>query len=116
MHGRWDLRCDVAIRERTDQTHDGIRRASRDDGQVGILGFVDVGQAVQAPAELDDLTAFRQGIERVGVHAAGDEIAGTQRAAFVAEDSERALRRRSLALRVRSKMQVRMVYCKTHYS
>src|SRR5690606_24584758 len=82
---------DVVIRERTGQTHGGIRCARRDDGEVGILGFADVGQAVKTAAELDDLAAFTQGIESVGGHAAADQIARAQRAAFVAEDSECAV-------------------------
>jgi len=56
-----------------------------------MLGLAEVSQAVKSAAEFDDLTAFTQGIERVGVHAAGDQIACAQRAALVAENSECAV-------------------------
>lgn len=79
------------IRKRTDQAYGGIWSARRDHGEVGIIGLAKIGQAVKAPAELDDLTAVTQGIESVGVHAARDQITRAQRSASVAEDSEGAV-------------------------
>jgi hypothetical protein len=43
-----------------------------------MLGFADLGQAVEAAAELDDSAAFTQGVERVGVHSERDQIASAQ--------------------------------------
>src|ERR1039458_6193631 len=88
MDGGWDLGRDVVVRERADQTDGRVRCARRDYGEVGMLGFADIGQAVEAAAELHDSTALTQGVERVGVHPVRDHIASAQRTALVAENLE----------------------------
>src|SRR5271169_6794704 len=85
MDGGWDLGRDVVIRERADQTDGRVRRARRDDGEVGMLGFTDLGQAVEPAAELNDLAAFTQCVECVGMYPEPDQVASAQRAALVAE-------------------------------
>jgi hypothetical protein len=88
VDGGRDLGRDAVIRERADQTDGRVRRARRDDGEVGMLGFADLGQAVKAAAEFDDSTAFTQGVECVGMHAERDQIASAQRTALIAESLE----------------------------
>ena len=86
MDGGWNLGRDVVIRERANQTDGRVRRARRDDGEVGMLGFADLGQAVEAAAELDDSAAFTQGVECVGMYPERDQIASAQRTALIAEN------------------------------
>ncbi len=88
MDGGWDLGRDVVIRKRADQTDGRVRRACRDDGEVGMLGFTGLGQAVEAAAEFDDSAAFTKGVERVGMYPERDQIASAQRAALIAENLE----------------------------
>src|SRR5580658_3018746 len=75
MNGGWTLRRDAVIRERADQTDSRVRRARGDDGEVGMLGFADIGETKEAMAEFDDATLFTQGVKRVGVHPQRDQIA-----------------------------------------
>src|SRR5262245_32602312 len=89
MHRRGNLGRDVVIRERADQTDGRLRYARGDDREVGMLGFAGLCQTVETATELDDPTAVAQGIERVGVNTAGDQVASAQCAAFVAESRER---------------------------
>src|SRR5271166_5688328 len=88
MDGGWDLRRDAVIRERADQTDSRVRRARGDDGEVGMLGFADIGEAEEAAPEFDDATLFTQGVKRVGVHPQRDQIASAQCPALIAESLE----------------------------
>lgn len=59
---------------RTDETDRDVRRAGGDDGEVGILGFTDSGEAIETATELDDFPLITQGVEGVGVHSECDQI------------------------------------------
>jgi hypothetical protein len=73
------------IRKRTDQTDSRVRGTRGDDGKVGIIGFISVGQAIQAAAQTDDLATFPQGVQSVGMHALCNQITGSQRTAPIAK-------------------------------
>src|ERR1700723_1565463 len=85
MDGGWDLGRDAMIRKRTDETNRDVRRAGGDDGEVGMLGFTDIGEAIETATEFDDLPLITQGVERVGVHSERDQIASAQRSALGTE-------------------------------
>ena len=88
MDGGWDLRRDAVIRECADQADGRIRCARCYHCEVGVLSFADFGQTIETAAELDDSTAFTESVERIGMHAERDQIAGAERAALIAEDLE----------------------------
>lgn len=88
-HGKLDgggyLGRKAVIRERTDEADRGVGCSRPDDGEVGVLGFVDLGKPIKTAVERDDSAAVAQGVKRVGVHAKGEHVAGAQRSALVAE-------------------------------
>ncbi len=77
MDGGWDLGRDIVIRERADQTDRRVWRVRRNDREVGMLGFADLGQAVEAAAKLDDSVAFTQCVECVGMHPRANRISSS---------------------------------------
>jgi len=88
VDGGWDLRRYAVIRECADQAYGRVRRACRDDGEVGMLSFVGFGQTVKTAAEFYESSAITKGIERVGVHPKCDEVASAERTALIAESLE----------------------------
>jgi hypothetical protein len=50
----------AAIGERTDETNRNVRRAGSNDGEIGMLRFTDIGQAIETAAELDYLSLVTQ--------------------------------------------------------
>jgi hypothetical protein len=44
VNGGWDLRRYAMIRKCADQAYGRVRRECRDDGEVGVLGFVGFGR------------------------------------------------------------------------
>lgn len=83
MNRRRDLSCDPMIGKRANQTNGGVRRPGGDHCEIGMLGFIQFGKAVEPAAKLDNSTGVTQGIKRVGMYPKGDQIAGAQRPALV---------------------------------
>src|SRR3569833_195700 len=85
MHGRRYLGCDFMVGKRTNEAYSGAWRAHRYFFKIWMLRLFRICESVEPSGNSYDPPRFAQGIKRIGMNPALNQIAGAKSTAVLAE-------------------------------